>query len=608
MIDSAKRGLQGAFVWTKEAKDAFVAFMQERNWHVVLCETEADVQVARDSRPEDIIVTRDCDLLAYSTVHTIWRVIGNGRVLEYSLSSVLDVINLSRAQLVVSTNDYSKNLSRLGPENNYKIIKGLKAKEVPSLVKEYLDNERVVYVNKDRMESFSSALRVFHYQQQSRFQTTESHSEAIINNNTVDDNPVPPDSFDLTDDQQTISHVTSGGSADYNHPTQATYESLRSKTLRRKQPKNHNRYCIPPPPQISSEHHHRPAYSFRHRTQRVEHDPPPAMVQLKPKPHKEPPILKAQTIQRKKPSIRGPITSSCKDHILRQLAFEHPTVSLPIGTLQGKVNEIIGQYLEIIFNTGTKVEPSDRVFMDALCERLSGYEEEEEEDLDEDSDLGVKGDQQQQFLQMFMNFLFSGEYPGKGRSSVMIDTVNDFISRLDKLGLLDDYPISQSSSHGPKYAASSITRAVACQVKAELKRHYSYGSKTLVEMLRKKQKQEDPLLKFNPKVSAAENFMRFNRMAHNKWKICPVAPVEVEFLTFSEPELMSFLWRNDQLQNRLKDIAHPFFNNPPAKGLPLTDIQQSFPVGLVIKEFIANVDPQGLTSRQRFKKGIIAAT
>ena len=48
---------------------------------MITCETEADLQIALDYMPEDVVVTRDSDLLVYNNIVTIWRPISRDRIL-----------------------------------------------------------------------------------------------------------------------------------------------------------------------------------------------------------------------------------------------------------------------------------------------------------------------------------------------------------------------------------------------------------------------------------------------------------------------------------------------------------------------------------------------
>ncbi|KAG0222401.1 hypothetical protein BGW42_006658, partial [Actinomortierella wolfii] len=93
---------------------------------------EADVAIARDCTPCDLVVTIDSDFLVYSNVYTVYRSFSRGgrrRYLIYTKSSVLNALDLSANQLlvlgIVSRNDYGKNIPRLGITTNRKLIKSI---------------------------------------------------------------------------------------------------------------------------------------------------------------------------------------------------------------------------------------------------------------------------------------------------------------------------------------------------------------------------------------------------------------------------------------------------------------------------------------------------
>ncbi|KAF9579694.1 hypothetical protein BGW38_003944, partial [Lunasporangiospora selenospora] len=148
---------------------------------------------------------------------------------------------------------------------------------------------------------------------------------------------------------------------------------------------------------------HRNPYAFKARTQRKEHDHPPAMVQLKYNGYKEPPATPAPTAAKKiKSPLKPAISSLRKDDVLRALESDHPTVCLSIGSLQGKINEgltdtpslrsevlnciraavkhawvvkyrcqkLIGMYIESIFSSGKDIQPLDRRLLDTICARI----------------------------------------------------------------------------------------------------------------------------------------------------------------------------------------------------------------------------------------------
>ncbi|KAF9132444.1 hypothetical protein BGX30_012655 [Mortierella sp. GBA39] len=118
-------------------------YMESRAWTVKFVETEADVAIAKDATPQDVIISADSDMLGYTTIHTLWRPVTGGLILEYPQAVLLSTLGLSRAQLttpaVVSCNDY----------NHPRIIVG-----------RHLSDKRVISKN-TTSEDFALSIRVF---------------------------------------------------------------------------------------------------------------------------------------------------------------------------------------------------------------------------------------------------------------------------------------------------------------------------------------------------------------------------------------------------------------------------------------------------------------
>ena len=105
--------------------------MKQAGWTVRICDTEADLAIAADCQPDDVVISTDSDMLAYGSVSILWRPISKYLVLVYKLVDVCQQLGLSRDHLttlaVVSLNDYNKNIYSLGPATNCSIIKRLDA-------------------------------------------------------------------------------------------------------------------------------------------------------------------------------------------------------------------------------------------------------------------------------------------------------------------------------------------------------------------------------------------------------------------------------------------------------------------------------------------------
>ena len=128
-FSDVKTSLAETFYWSLSMRDSFVDYMTRAGWTVEACLTEADVAIARDCRPGDIVISADSDMLAYSTISVLWRPVSRGLILVYNISDLCQVLGLSRIQLtalaVVSNNDYGKNIYSLGPATNYSLIKSV---------------------------------------------------------------------------------------------------------------------------------------------------------------------------------------------------------------------------------------------------------------------------------------------------------------------------------------------------------------------------------------------------------------------------------------------------------------------------------------------------
>ena len=272
----------------------------------------------------------------------------------------------------------------------------------------------------------------------------------------------------------------------------------------------------------------RPRYSFKKRSRRKQHEPPEAMKQYKWKPWKtrpedpadEDPDIAIEN-QDKDPGsnlIKDPLETAYKVDVARAMNWEHPTVTLDIGTVAANVKEalkdesdlvapvleclqevvrlattakrscqqLIGCFVESIAMLGVFQE-SDRVALDYICERIkpkgkgraAGNTDNNKQEQD-DNDSGEKNDKQLNFLMSLVRYLYSGNYPKNQGTGV---AVNKFIARLEEMGLLakgDRYALNTETAYTP----TDLTRSVACQLYVELKRTYRNGSFELQKKVR----------------------------------------------------------------------------------------------------------------------------
>ncbi|KAF9110803.1 hypothetical protein BGW39_004575, partial [Mortierella sp. 14UC] len=127
------KNIRAAFYWSLESRYSLAEYLRNNGWRAFTCLSEADTAIAFECQPNDIVVSGDSDMVTYDTVQTVWRPLSRGRLLVYKLAEVLGHLGVSRAKLtalgIVSKNDYTSNLARLGVITNHKIVRSLEETE-----------------------------------------------------------------------------------------------------------------------------------------------------------------------------------------------------------------------------------------------------------------------------------------------------------------------------------------------------------------------------------------------------------------------------------------------------------------------------------------------
>lgn len=113
-------------------------------------------------------------------------------------------------------------------------------------------------------------------------------------------------------------------------------------------------------------------------------------------------------------------------------------------------------------------------------------------------------------------------------------------------------------------------------------------------------------IRIQEELSAVENFLFLNDLTNNNRRIIPLTASQQPFFSFSERDLALFFWKRRSLKAKLIHLAA--INGSTISST--TDLEAwvgSIHPGFLIKHFICDVDPHGLTSRQRGKVGHRAA-
>ncbi|KAG0246850.1 hypothetical protein BG011_002316, partial [Mortierella polycephala] len=232
---------------------------------------------------------------------------------------------------------------------------------------------------------------------------------------------------------------------------------------------------------------------------------------------------------------------------------------------------------------------------------IGDEKEEDSSDIQSRQDLGYC------FILSFMTYLYSGNYPKKDSKAGA--TANDLVDWLVKRNIY--HPIRSHADIRAlmPFTPSSLVRSVAGQLAAELKRMYGHGSRDLQDKVKTLQRKgavrRDADIQIRD-VSPVENFLYLNKLASNCRRIVPITFSQQPFVTFSERELALFFWKRGVLKERLIQLAA--LDDSTITSTQDLDIWISGKTpGFLIKNFVADVAPQGLTSRQKKKAGHRAA-
>ncbi|KAG9061324.1 hypothetical protein KI688_007302 [Linnemannia hyalina] len=344
--DDIKKGLGSSFYWSLDSRKDFAQHMTEQGWIAEVCDTEADVKIARDAQSRDIIISGDSDMLGYANIHTLWRPVSKSVILVYSLPDILKTIGFTRAQLtalaVVSKNDYQRNIKGLDPH---------------LIVAAYLSDPTVI--SKNKLEAtFKDSIRDFiEMRQQVMNPLRPNPTQAVYH-------ALQERFRDLCQKRESLKDVK--GSEAQPTPVEEPIGIPRSFNRYRtvESPANVAKDTrVPSPPPEDSGHpalartripRHRERFSFQERTRKRLRAPPPRMKQMTLKFYKQPPETSAKSppkpktnVEKAPASAKKPLTEMKKAGLVRSLAWRHPTVSLKVGTINTNTKRVFFGWADI---------------------------------------------------------------------------------------------------------------------------------------------------------------------------------------------------------------------------------------------------------------------
>ncbi|KAF9909410.1 hypothetical protein EC991_008549, partial [Linnemannia zychae] len=426
-----RSGLSSSFHWSLESREDFARHMASKGWTIRNVETEADLAIAIDAQPGDIVISADSDMLAYASVRTLWRPVSKGVILSYIIPDLLQMLGITRPQLtalaIVTHNDYNKNIPTLGPATNFSIIKSINSEDPKTAVAQYMQDSRVVTKN-EQNRTFELSIRVFIDLQQTSLASDVSP-------------PTPQNTFNQLFErfqhlcsQYEESKCTKKGQKASAIPNEIirlqvprsvnSFRTVESPKQSSKDSKSPPPLPPPPPPQpantnqraahstqdveahstqgVEGEGHppltrtriprHRLRYSFKKRKGNVSHEPPAKAKQYAWKPPKETPKSakdpsaisgEAEENETSKAKKSEQASSSAAvatyvDKDKKSLVFSlgrcHPTSSLEVGTLDANTKRVFSDDPDIQKEVVTCIKEATRDAVDVKREaqRLIG--------------------------------------------------------------------------------------------------------------------------------------------------------------------------------------------------------------------------------------------
>ncbi|KAG0163363.1 hypothetical protein DFQ29_003149, partial [Apophysomyces sp. BC1021] len=156
------------------------------------------------------------------------------------------------------------------------------------------------------------------------------------------------------------------------------------------------------------------------------------------------------------------------------------------------------------------------------------------------------------------------------------------------------------------FTPTDLVRSVVGQLKGELKRMYKNGTCDLHKMLKKIDKRQPDMsnmeIQIRGDLSAIENYLTLNKMSPNPRRIIPMTSLKQPYIGFSERELAGFFFKSGgTLKQMLMELA-----TKDGVHATVTDVQNWIgekEPGFLIKQFVADIHPEGLKGRQKRKAG-----
>ncbi|KAF8950293.1 hypothetical protein BGZ52_003017 [Haplosporangium bisporale] len=662
MFKSVNKAIVSSFYFTHELRQALAHHLRANGWNVCECNSETDACIGASCRQDDIVITRDCDLLIYSNINTIWRPSSHGQYLVYSVPQLLLQLQLSRVGLttlgVVTQNDYGKGIHKMGINSNYDVILDLENQvstyaSVEEQVRAYLGHPTVSSKHSTK-GLFDSAIRIFTTQQYTT--ATLPHIQGPINELREMTQRLANIRLHLKISQQ-ISRSVPGSKQEQ------TTSFIRYSTIDRPPSQK------PPPHASGRQYKYRERYAIKTRSRLISHKKPDIFKQHVWKPPKEntestnnpcsttststnvsatnPPPKKKQKSTPKKD--QPAVDDMTKIQLVRAMQSEHPLRTLDIGTLNANTSralkkevpydenlqdklqhavttclsdvsnlaskskracqQVVGQYLESL--SVNHLDEDDKIILNYLTPHFSVQEiamarkgttpgpEDESSDDEDDSETGNENKNSPVgFFLSLLTAIYKASTPRGRKKAGAAAAACLFLCKAK------DYlpPKTGSESYNNP---SVFLQSTAKQLATEYRRHFKNGAFDLSKKIQQQKKkgllpQSAPDL-VDPNKTPTENFIILNRTAGRCWKLSPMSPLGSQFVLLSEDDLVKVFWRDTTLKEQLRSYARPTITSTqdPSQDDVVGWLKNLDP-GILINKLLTDIG--GFTEQERKKK------
>ncbi|KAI8358797.1 hypothetical protein B0O80DRAFT_441461 [Mortierella sp. GBAus27b] len=447
-ISTVYKNLRDGFHWSIEHRTSFVDFMKSKGYDIVLCQTEADVLIATECKPEDAVVSclasNEKDIVRQYLAHPQVK-----RKIDQDGGCWTEDVYANAIKVFVTMQQSVVSESVLPPPASDSSLK---------------DTTLSFTALTERMKNFMLA-----FKENARKRAVDESSRSI--------NP-----FDTVDKQNPANA--------HSYRPRYSYKVRYEPSSEQPEPAVSLQYTMKPwkdPPEkpASSTTPKRPVAAIKAQISGEDRFERKEMLDALSFEH---PTVTLD-LGRLSPNVNAAVENE-------------PIVNGIIECIRGAVKVawdtkrrcqmLIGLYLEDLFyprpspgapRPATPVEiigDDDQAILDSLCPRLSSREMEGNNDDERPNEDGKDDGSNAPFIRSFLTFLYSGNSPGKNKTG---NGVSTFISRLQDMGHLENYEGNRAemSRNIKEFTPNFVVRSVASQLSVELKRHYRHGSEKLSE-------------------------------------------------------------------------------------------------------------------------------